>query len=188
MCYEGAWICHGSHVNTFSSVSDLFTLQNDFHNTDRHDNSDGRPQDRDDNKLRRPRPGQQNGPHNINRSAHATIATTQISTTQMGAYVPETHAPSATNSAVTTEATSTSFVTLPHPSLPPVGIGYSFIAAPSISIATQPVDFTAIADSGACSHFIDNQLLPSVELKMNHYVHLNQFNVGGNHRLYGVGQ
>ena len=47
------------------------------------------------------------------------------------------------------------------------------------------------ADGGAFIHFIDNQLLPGIELKMNHYVHLNPpatINVAGNHRLYGVGQ
>ena len=56
---------------------------------------------------------------------------------------------------------------------PPVGIGYSFIAAPPINIAAQPVDFSMTADSGACSHFIDNQLLPGIEHKMNHYVQLD---------------
>ena len=47
------------------------------------------------------------------------------------------------------------------------------------------------ADSGASSHFIDNQLLPGIEHKMNHYVQLDPpviINVAGNHRLYGVGQ
>ena len=108
----------------------------------------------------------------------------------MEAYVPVTHAPSAP-AAATTAATSTSFATPPYPSSPPVGIGYSFIAAPPIKIATQPIEFTVTADSGASSHFIDNQLLPGIELKINHYVHLNPpvtINVAGNHRLYGVGQ
>ena len=47
------------------------------------------------------------------------------------------------------------------------------------------------SDSKASSHFIDSQLLPGVELKMNHYVYLNPpatIKVAGNHRLYGVGQ
>ena len=47
------------------------------------------------------------------------------------------------------------------------------------------------ADSGGSSHFIDNQLLPGIEHKMNHYVLLDPpviVNVAGNHRLYGVGQ
>ena len=47
-----------------------------LHNTDRHDNSDCRSQKRDDNTTSRPRPGQQNGRHNNNRSAHANTATT----------------------------------------------------------------------------------------------------------------
>ena len=160
------------------------------HNTDRHDNSDCRSQMRDDNITRRPRPGQQNGRHKNKRSAHANTATTPTSTTQMEAYVPVTHAPS-TTAAATTAATSTSFATPPCPSLPPVGIGYSFIAAPPINIAAQPVDFSMTADSGASSHFIDNQLLPGIEHKMNHYVQLDPpviINVAGNHRLYGVGQ
>ena len=45
------------------------------------------------------------------------------------------------------------------------------------------------ADSGASSHFIDNQLLPGIEHKMNHYVQLDPpgiINAAGNHRLYGV--
>ena len=74
---------------------------------------------------------------------------------------------------------------------PPVGIGYSFIAAPPINIAAQPVDFSMTADSGACSHFIDNQFLPGIEHKINHYVQLDPpviINEAGNHRLYGVGQ
>ena len=108
----------------------------------------------------------------------------------MEAYVPVTHAPS-TTAAATTAATSTFFVTPPCPSSPPAGIGYSFIAAPHINIAAQPVDFSMTADSGASSHFIDNQFLPGIEHKMNHYVQLNPpvvINVAGNHRLYGVGQ
>ena len=117
-----------------------------LHNTDRNDNSDCRCQMRDDNITRRPRPGQQNGRHNNNRSAHANTATTPTSTTQMGAYVPVTHAPS-TTAAATTAATSTSFATPPCPSSPPAGIGYSFIAAPPINIAAQPVDFSMTADS-----------------------------------------
>ena len=47
------------------------------------------------------------------------------------------------------------------------------------------------ADSGASSHFIDNQLLPVIEHKMNHYVQLDPpvtITVEGNHRLDGVGQ
>ena len=108
----------------------------------------------------------------------------------MEAYVPVTHAPS-TTAAATTAATSTSFATPPCPSSPPVGIGYSFIAAPPITIDAQPVDFYMTADSGASSHFIDNQLLPGIEHKMNHYVQLDPpvtINVAENHRLYGVGQ
>ena len=135
-----------------------------LHNTDRHDNSDCRFQKRDDNKTRRPRPGQQNGRHNNNRSAHANTATTPNSTTQMEAYVPVTHAPSATTAAITA-ATSTSFGTPPYPSSPPGGIGDSFIAGPPINIATQPVEFTMTADNGASSHSIDNQLLPGIGLK-----------------------
>ena len=162
-----------------------------MHNTDRPDNSDCRSQMRDDNITRRPRPGQQNGRHNNNHSGHANTATTPTSTTQMEAYVPEIHAPSATTAAATTAATSTSFATPSCPSSPPVGIGYSFIAAPPIKIAAQPVDFSMTADSGASSRFIDNQLLPGIEHKMNHYVQLDPpviINVAGNHRLYGVGQ
>ena len=86
-----------------------------LHNTDRHDNSDCRSQMRDDNITRRPRPGQRNGRHYNNRSAHANTATTPISTTQMEAYVPVTHAPS-TTAAATTAATSTSFAIPPCPS------------------------------------------------------------------------
>ena len=47
------------------------------------------------------------------------------------------------------------------------------------------------ADSRVSSHFIDNQLLPGIEHKINHYVQLEPpviINVAGNHRLYGVGQ
>ena len=146
---------------------------------------------RDDNITRRPRPGQQNGRHNNNRSAHANTATTPTSTTQMEAYVPVTHAPSMTTAAATAAATSTSFATPSCPSSPPAGIGYSFIAAPQINIAAQPVEFSMTADSGASSHFIDNQLLPGIEHKMNHYVQLDPpvtTKVAGNHRLYGVGQ
>ena len=47
------------------------------------------------------------------------------------------------------------------------------------------------AYSGASSHFIDNQLLPGIENKMDHYVQLDPSvinKVVGNHRLYGVGQ
>ena len=135
-----------------------------LHNTDRHDNSDCRSQMRDDNIIRRPRPGQQNGRHTNNRSAHANTATTPTSTTQMEAYVPGVHAPS-TTAAATTAATCTSFATSPCPSSPPVGINYSFIAAPPINIAAQPVDFSITADSEASSHFIDNQLLPGTEPK-----------------------
>ena len=143
---------------------------------------------RDDNITRRPRPGQQNGRHNNNRSAHANTATAPTSTTQMEAYIPVTHAPS-TTAAATTAATSTSSATPPCPSSPPVCIGYFFIAAPPIKIAAQPVDFSMTADSGASSHFIDNQLLPGIEHKMNHYVQLDPpgiINAAGNHRLYGV--
>ena len=78
-----------------------------------------------------------------------------------------------------------------HPHLPPAGLGYSFIAAFPINIAAQPVDFSMTADSGASSHFIDNQLLPVIEHKMNHYVQLDPpviINVAGNHRLYGDDQ
>ena len=160
-----------------------------WHNNDRHDNSDCGSQMRDDNITRRPRPGQQNGRHSNNRSAYANTATTPTSTTQMEAYVPVTHDASIT-AAATTAATSTSFATPPCPSSPPVGIGYSFIAAPPINIAAQRVDFYMTADSGASSHFIDNQLLPGIEHKLNHYVQLDPpviTNVAGNHRLYGVG-
>ena len=131
-------------------------------NTDRHDNSDCRSKIRDDNITRRPCPGQQNGRHNNNRSAHANTATTPTSTTQMEAYVPAIRAPP-TNVAATTADASTSFATPPCPSSPPVGISYFFIAAPRINIAAQPVDFSMTADSGASSHFIDNQLLPGIE-------------------------
>ena len=161
-----------------------------LHNTDRHDNSDCPSQKRDDSITRRPRPGQQNGRHSINCSAHANTATNPTSTSQIEAYVPVTHAPS-TTVAATTAATSTSFETPPCPSSPPVSMGYSLIAAPPINIAAQPVDFSMTADSGASSHLIDNKLLPSIELKMNHYVQLDPpvtINVAGNHRLYGVGQ
>ena len=110
----------------------------------------------------------------------------------MEAYVPEIHAPSTINTAAaTTAATFTYFATPPCPSSPPVGMGYSFIAAPPINIAAQPVDLSMTANSGASSHFIDNQLLPGIEHKMNHYVQLDPpvtINVAGNHRLYGVGQ
>ena len=108
----------------------------------------------------------------------------------MKAYVPVTHAPSTTELA-TTAANSTSFATPPCPSSPPVGIGYSFTAAPPTNTAAQPVDFSMIADSGAFSHFIDNQLLPGIELKTNHYAQLDlpvTTNVAENHRLDGVGQ
>ena len=145
---------------------------------------------RDDNITRRPCPGQQNGRHNNNCSAHANTATTPISTTQMEAYVPVTHGPS-TTAAATTAATSTSFATPPCPSSPLVGIGYSFIAAPQIYIAAQPVELSMTADSGDSSHFIDNQLLPGIEHKMNHYVQLDPpvtLNVAANHRLLAVGQ
>ena len=161
-----------------------------LHNTDRHDNSDCRSQMRDDNITRRPRPDQHNGRHNNNRSAHANTVTTLTSTTQIKDYVPITHAPS-TTAAATTEATSMSFTTPRCPSSPPLGIGYAFIAAPPINIAAQPVDFSMTADSGASSHFIDNQLLPGIEHKMNHYARLDPpviINVAGNHRLYCVGQ
>ena len=70
-------------------------------------------------------------------------------------------------------------------------MGYSFIAAPPINIAAQPVDFSMTADSGASSHFIDNQLLPGIEHKMNHYEQLESsvtINVAGNCRISGVGQ
>ena len=160
-----------------------------LHNTGRHYNSDCRSQMRDDNITRRPRPGQQNGRHNNNRSAHANTATTPTSTTQVEAYVAEIHAPSIISSA-TTAATSTSFATPSCPSSVPVGIGYIFIAAPPIRIAAQPVNFSMAADSGAYSHFIDNQLLMGIEYKMNHYVQLDPpviINVAGNHRLYGGG-
>ena len=118
-----------------------------LHNTERHDNSDCRSQKsqkRDDSKTRRPRPGQQNGRHNNNCSAHANTATTPTSTTQMEAYVAVTHAPF-TTAAATTAATSTSFATPPCSSSPPVGIGYSFIAPPPINIAAQSVEFSMTA-------------------------------------------
>ena len=108
----------------------------------------------------------------------------------MEPYVLETHALSATVAA-TTAATSTSFAIPAYPSSPPVGISYAFTAAPPINIAAQPVEFTMIADSGASSYFIGDQLLLSIKLKMNHYTHLNPpvtINVAGNHRLYGLGQ
>ena len=161
-----------------------------LHISDRHDNSDCRSQKRDDNISRRPRPGQQNVRHNNNHSAHANTATTPTSTTQMEAYVPVTHAPS-TTAAATTAATFAYFATPPCPSSPPVGIGYYFIAAPPINIAAQPVDVSMTADSGASSHFNDNQLLPGIEPKMNQYVQQDlpeTVNVAGNHRLYGVGR
>ena len=146
---------------------------------------------RDDNITRRPHPGQQDGRHTNNRSAHANTATTPTSATQMEAYVPRIHAPF-TIAAATTAATSTSFGTPLCPSSPPVGIGcYSFIVAPPNNIAAQPVAFFMTADSGASSHFIDNQLLPGIEQKVNHYVQLDPpvtINIVGNHRLYGVGQ
>ena len=145
---------------------------------------------RDDNITRRPRPGQQNGRHNNNRSAHANTATTPTSTTQMKAYVPEVHAPS-TTAAATPSATSTSFAIPSYPFLPPVGIGFSFVAAPPINIAAQPVDFSMTADGGSYRHFIDNQLLPGIEHKINHYVQLDSpviTNVAGNQRFYGVSQ
>ena len=47
------------------------------------------------------------------------------------------------------------------------------------------------ADSRASSHFINNQLLPGIQHKMNHDVQLDPpviINVAGNHRLYGVCQ
>ena len=133
-----------------------------LYKTDRHDNSDCRSQMRDDNITRHPRPGLQNGRHNNNRSAHANTATTPTSTTQMETYVPGKHVPS-TTAAATTAGTSMSFAAPPCPSAPPVGIGYSFTAAPAINIAAQPVDCSMTADSGASSHFIDNQLLPGIE-------------------------
>ena len=100
------------------------------------------------------------------------------------------HAPS-TTVAATTVSTSTSFATPPCPSSPPLGIGYSFIAAPPINIAGQPVEFSMTSDSGASSHLNDGQLLPGIKLKMHHYVQLDSpvtINVAGNHRLYGVDQ
>ena len=161
-----------------------------LHNIDRHDNSDRRSQMRDDSITRRPCPGQQNGRHNNNRSAHANTATTPTSTTQMEDYVPGIHAPS-TTAAATSTANSKFCAIPPCPSSPGVGIGYSFIAAPQINIAVQPVEFSMTADTGASSHSIDNQLLLGIEHKMNHYVQLDPpvtINVAGNHRLYGVGQ
>ena len=161
-----------------------------LHNTDRHGNSDCRSQIRDDNVTRRPCPDQQNGRHNNTCSADTNTATTPTSTTQMEAYVPVTHAPS-TTAAATTAATCTSSATSPCPNSPPVGIGYSVIAAPPINIAAQPVDFSMTPDSGASSHFVDKQLLPGIEHKINHNVQLDPpvtINVAGNHRLYGVGQ
>ena len=144
----------------------------------------------DDNITRPPCPGQQNGWYNNNRSAHANTATTPTSTTQMEAYVPGIHAPSTTAAAITA-ATSTFLATFSCPSSPPVGIGYSLIAARPINIAAQPVDFSMIADRGASSHFIDNQLLPGIEHEMNHDAQLDPpvtKSIAGNHRLYGVGQ
>ena len=137
--------------------------------TDRHENSDRRSHKRDINKTRRLRPGQQNSRHNNNRSVYANTATTPTSTTQTEAHVPVKHVPS-TTAAATTAATSTSFATPPYPFSPPIGIGYFFIAAPLINIVAQPVEFSMTADqrSGAFRHFIDNQPLPGIKLKMNH--------------------
>ena len=47
------------------------------------------------------------------------------------------------------------------------------------------------ADSGASSHFIDNQHLQGIEHKMIRKVHLDPLvtiNVAGNHCLFGVGK
>ena len=159
-------------------------------NTDRHDNSYRRSPMRDDITTRRPCPGQHNGPHNNNRSAHANTGTTPTSTTQMEVYVPVTHAPSTTAPA-TTAAISTSFATPPCPSSPPVGEVFFFIAAPPINAPAPAIDFSMTADSRASSHFIDNELLPGIEHTMNHYVQLDPpvtINVAGNHRLYVVDQ
>ena len=160
-----------------------------LHITGRHNNSDCWSRKRDDNKSPRPRPGQQNGRHNNNRSTHANTATTPSSTTQMKAYISVTHDPS-TTAAATTAATSTSFATPPCPPSPPVGIDY-FIAATPINNAAQPVEFSMTAARGASSHFIDNQLLPGTELKIYHDAQLDSpktTNVAGSHRLYGVCQ
>ena len=135
-----------------------------LHNTGRHDNSDCRAQMRDDNVPRRSRPGQHNGRHNNNRSARANTATTSALTTQMEAYIPVTHAPF-TIAAATTAATSTSFATPRCPSSPPLGIGYSFIVAPPINIAAQPVEFSLTADSGASSHSVDNSFYRASNIK-----------------------
>ena len=135
------------------------------------------------------------GPFTPNRygSNKMTIAAIYIFVPKNGLFSPQmeacvlvTHAPS-TTAAATTAATSTSFATPSCPSSPPVGIGYLFIAAPPINIAAQPVEFSMTADSGASSHFIDNQPLPGIEHKMNHYVQLDPpviINVARNHPLW----
>ena len=132
-----------------------------LHNTDRRDSSVCRFQMTDDNITCRPRRGQQSRRHNNNRRAHANTATTPSSTTQIEAYVPGKHAPS-TTAAATTAATSSSFAV---PPCPPIAIGYSFIAAPPITFVAQSVDSSMTAYSGASSHFIDDQLLLTLNSK-----------------------
>ena len=151
-----------------------------LHSIDRHDNSVCRSQMRDDNITRRPRPGQQNGPHHDLR-AHANTTTTSTSTTQMEAYVPGIHAPF-TTAAATTAAPSTSIATPLCPTSPPVGIRYSSIAAPPINIAAQPVNFCMTADSGASSHLIDKQILPGIFWGAR-YNHLKDIKVPDQTRL-----
>ena len=120
-------------------TKELCSLHN---NTDRNDNSDCRSQVRDDNETRRHRPGQQNGAHNNNCSAHTNTETTSNPTTPMAGYVPVSHAPSTTTAAAATAATLTCFVTPPCPSSPPVGVDYSFIAADPMNIVAQPIQFS----------------------------------------------
>ena len=106
-------------------------------------------------------------------------------------YVPVTNARSTTTAAATTAAASKSLATPPYTSSPLVGIDYSFIAAPPGNIASQPVEFNMTAGSGGSNHFIINQLLPDIELRINHFVHLNPpvtIKVAGSHRNSGVGE
>ena len=126
---------------------------------------------RDDTKTRRPCPGKKFGQHNNDRSAHANTPTTPTSTMQMEDCVPETHAPSFTVRA-TTAATITSFATPPCPSSPPVGIYYSFYHRTSDQHCRGARRIVHGCGCGASSHFIDNQFLSGIELKMNHYVKL----------------
>ena len=85
-----------------------------------------------------------------------------------------------------TTSTATPATTL-HAS-PQQGIGYSLIAASSDK---SDVNFTMTADSGASSHFVDNQLITGIEQRMLSYVHREPsvtINVAGGHRLSGVGK